>query len=75
MKGEDWPVGATFVYKSKYGNTGWVGVVKEGRWTDGELSAVMSTKGTFYNLHEIDLESKGEFTERAREQKLKELGL
>lgn len=73
---DDWPVGATFTYNSPYGPTNWIGIVSEGNIdSNGQLYSVTSTKGGFYNINQINLETKAEFTERIREQRLKNIGL
>jgi hypothetical protein len=75
MRPEDWPVGATFTYNSPYGPSSWIGVVKEGRFENGSLAVVESTKGIHYNLIQINLETKEEFTARLRQDRFGELGL
>ena len=73
---DDWPIGATFTYNSPYGSTNWIGIVGEANIdTVGHLYSITSTKGGFYNTEQINLETKGEFTERIREQRLGNIGL
>lgn len=68
---DEWPIGATFTYNSPYGHTNWIGIVGEANIdSDGHLYSIKSTKGGFYNTEQINLETKGEFTERIREQRL-----
>ena len=75
MKPEDWPVGATFTYNSPYGPTSWIGIVASAHVDDGLVTDVKSTRGGFYAINQINLETKEDFTARVREQKLKDLGI
>ena len=75
MKPEDWPLGATFTYNSPYGTTGWIGIVAEARVDDGYVQNVKSTRGGFYDISQINLETKEDFTARTRESRLKYLGI
>jgi hypothetical protein len=75
MMPDDWPIGATFTYNSPYGPTNWIGIVASAHVDDGLVTDVKSTRGGFYGINQINLETKGEFTERIREQRLGNLGL
>ena len=75
MKPEDWPLGATFTYNSPYGTTGWIGIVAEAHVDDGHVQNVKSTRGGFYDIGQINLESKRDFTARIRQYRIDELGL
>lgn len=75
MRPEDWPVGATFTYNSPYGPTNWIGIVESYNIYDGQLNSITSTKGGFYNIEQINLETKAEFTERIREKRFRDIGL
>ena len=73
---DDWPVGATFTYNSPYGPTNWIGIVGEANIdTAGHIYSIKSTKGGFYNIGHINLETKGEFIERIRQQRFRDIGL
>jgi hypothetical protein len=75
MKPEDWPVGATFTYNSPYGPTSWIGIVASAHVDDGLVTDVKSTRGGFYGINQINLETKEDFISRVREKKLKDLGI
>ena len=75
MRPEDWPVGATFTYNSPYGPSQWIGIVKEARLENGRVASVGSTRGAFYDIGQINLETKEEFTARLRQDRFGELGI
>lgn len=71
---DDYPTGANFIYKQKYGDGVIKGEVEEGVYQDsGKLTDIISTKGVKYRLSEITLESKPEMIRRIREEKLNKL--
>jgi len=69
----NWPIGATFTYKSSYGSSKWIGEVESFSTDNDGIAGVTSTKGVLYPIREIILETKEEFLSRMRDEKLKKI--